>query len=331
MCNVPPSRLEEAQTTLLLGPQSCPRLLMPSPLAGPPPPHSLFRRLCSGPSLILISIGLSLLLLVVVCVIGSQNSKLQEELRALRETFSNLTVSTEAKVKALSVQGGNVGRKMKSLESQLEKQQQDLSEDHSSLLLHVKQFVSDLRSLSCQMAVLQGNGEGVGAAQPRFPAHFPSAPHPPSACPRPHPPPPPGSERTCCPVNWVDFEGKCYWFSRSGKPWPEAEKYCQLEDAHLVVVGSWEEQKFIQHHMGPVNTWMGLTDQNGPWKWVDGTDYESGFKNWRPEQPDDWYGHGLGGGEDCAHFTDDGRWNDDVCQRPYRWVCETQRDRDSEN
>ena len=91
--------------------------------------------------------------------------------------------------------------------------------------------------------------------------------------------------------------------SRSGKPWPEAEKYCQLEDAHLVVVGSWEEQvrawqgsagrlaglrrdhqpllspqKFIQHHMGPVNTWMGLTDQNGPWKWVDGTDYESGFK-----------------------------------------------------
>ncbi|XP_073654615.1 asialoglycoprotein receptor 1 isoform X7 [Tursiops truncatus] len=160
MYNVPPSRLEEAQTALLLGPQSCPRLLMPSPLAGPPPPHSLFRRLCSGPSLILISIGLSLLLLVVVCVIGSQNSKLQEELRALRETFSNLTVSTEAKVKALSVQGGNVGRKMKSLESQLEKQQQDLSEDHSSLLLHVKQFVSDLRSLSCQMAVLQGNGTG---------------------------------------------------------------------------------------------------------------------------------------------------------------------------
>ncbi|XP_013843394.1 asialoglycoprotein receptor 1 isoform X1 [Sus scrofa] len=268
---------------------------------GPPPQQSLFRRLCSGPCLLLISMGLSLLLLVVVCVIGSQNSKLQEELQALRETFSNLTASTDAKVKTLSMQGGNVGRKMKSLESQLEKQQQDLSEDHSSLLLHVKQFVSDLRSLSCQMAVLQGNG----------------------------------SERTCCPVNWVDYEGSCYWFSRSGKPWPEAEKYCQLENAHLVVVGSWEEQpllcpqKFIQHHVGPVNSWIGLTDQSGPWKWVDGTDYESGFKNWRPEQPDDWYGHGLGGGEDCAHFTEDGGWNDDVCQRPYRWVCETQRDRDS--
>ncbi|XP_027980843.1 asialoglycoprotein receptor 1 isoform X6 [Eumetopias jubatus] len=226
----------------------------------PPASQPLFRRLCSGPCLLRLSLGLGLLLLVVVCVIGSQR--------------------------------GSVGRKLKSLESQLEKQQQDLSEDHSGLLLHVKQFVSDLRSLSCQMAVLYRNG----------------------------------TARACCPVNWLEYEGSCYWFSRSGKSWAEADRYCQLESAHLVVVGSWEEQKFVQHHMGPVNTWMGLTDQSGLWKWVDGTDYETGFKNWRPEQPDDWYGHGLGGGEDCAHFTEDGRWNDDVCQRPYRWVCETARE-----
>lgn len=257
---------------------------------GPPPPQPLCQRLCSGPRLLLLSLGLSIVLLVVICVIGSQNSQLRGELQALRETFHNFTDSTEAEVKALSSQGGHVGRKMKLLESQLEKQQQDLSEDHSNLLFHVKQFVSSLRSLSCQMAVLQGNG----------------------------------SERTCCPVNWVEFQGSCYWFSKSGKPWPEADKYCQLENAHLVVVTSWDEQRFVQHQTGPVQTWMGLTDQSGPWKWVDGTDYETGFKNWKPLQPDDWYGHGLGGGEDCAHFTPDGRWNDDVCQRPYRWVCETE-------
>ncbi|XP_036124594.1 asialoglycoprotein receptor 1 [Molossus molossus] len=262
---------------------------------GPRPRQPLFQRLCSGPRLLLLSMGLSLLLLVVVCVIGSQNSKLQEEMQVLRETFSNFTVSTEAKVKDLHTQGGSVGRKVKSLESQLEKQQQDLSEEHSSLLLHVKTFMSDLRSLNCQLAILQGNG----------------------------------TEKNCCPVNWVEHEGSCYWFSRSAKSWPEAEKYCQLENGHLVVIGSKEEQKFVQHHMGSMNTWMGLTDQNGPWRWVDGTDYEKGFKNWRPEQPDDWFGHGLGGGEDCAHFTSDGRWNDDVCQRSYRWVCETKLDRDS--
>lgn len=66
------------------------------------------------------------------------------------------------------------------------------------------------------------------------PLTFPLSPHP--CC---HPA---GSERTCCPVNWVDYEGSCYWFSRSGKAWAEAEKYCQLENAHLVVINSREEQ-----------------------------------------------------------------------------------------
>lgn len=113
--------------------------------------------------------------------------------------------------------------------------------DHSSLLLHVKQLVSDLRSLSCQMAALQGNGEGRGGGEGRgHQPHFLDTPtlgsisalHPPTS----------GSERTCCPINWVEFEGSCYWFSSSSRSWIEADKYCQLENAHLVVVTSWDEQ-----------------------------------------------------------------------------------------
>ena len=42
-----------------------------------------------------------------VCTLFCPDSKLQEELSALRETFSNLTVSTEAKVK--EKQGSDVG------------------------------------------------------------------------------------------------------------------------------------------------------------------------------------------------------------------------------
>lgn len=75
----------------------------------------------------------------------------------------------------------------------------------------------------------------------------------------------------------MEHEGSCYWFSQSGKPWPEADKYCQLENSNLVVVNSLAEQNFLQTHMGSVVTWIGLTDQNGPWRWVDGTDYEKGF------------------------------------------------------
>lgn len=45
-------------------------------------------------------------------------------------------------------------------------------------------------------------------------------------------------------------------------------------------------------------------------------------RNWKPGQPDDFHGHELGGGEDCAHFYPNGEWNDDACQRLYYWICE---------
>uniref|UniRef100_A0A5F8ACR9 C-type lectin domain containing 10A n=1 Tax=Macaca mulatta TaxID=9544 RepID=A0A5F8ACR9_MACMU len=163
------------------------------------------------------------------------------------------------------------------------------SQVHSEMLLRVQRLMQDLNKLTCQVATLKNNAS---------------------------------TERTCCPINWVEHQDSCYWFSRSGMPWAEAEKHCQLENAHLVVINSREEQNFVQEHLSFAYTWMGLSDREGAWKWVDGTDYETGFQNWKPGQPDDWQGHGLGGGEDCAHFHPDGRWNDDVCQRPYYWVCE---------
>lgn len=51
---------------------------------------------------------------------------------------------------------------------------------------------------------------------------------------------PSGTE--CCPVNWVEFGGSCYWFSSDGLTWAEADKYCQQENAHLLVINSREEQ-----------------------------------------------------------------------------------------
>ncbi|XP_060503490.2 C-type lectin domain family 10 member A-like [Panthera onca] len=278
---------------------------------GPPPPLHYLQGLCSGPRPFLLSLGISLLLLVGICVIGSQNSKCQRDLVTLGATFSNFTSSTEAELQALNAQGGSLQEtttslkaevenhkrelqaarslndKVFALESKLEKDQRQLQADHSDTLARVQQLAKDLRTLTCQVAALKSNG----------------------------------SQSTCCPVNWLEFEGSCYWFSRSGETWPEAEKHCRLENAHLVVVNSREEENFVQEHIGSLHVWMGLSDAEGAWKWVDGTDYATNFKNWRPGQPDDWHGHGLGGGEDCAHFHPDG-WNDDVCQRPYRWVCE---------
>lgn len=107
------------------------------------------------------------------------------------------------------------------------------------MTLRVQQLAKDLKYLTCQLADLKNNGEeggrhgwlpfttdgalGHSSALPPF--LFPS-----------------GSEKTCCPLNWLEHEGSCYWFSQSGKSWPEADKDCQLQNSHLVVVTSSEEQ-----------------------------------------------------------------------------------------
>ncbi|XP_067570808.1 asialoglycoprotein receptor 2 isoform X2 [Pseudorca crassidens] len=233
----------------------------------PPPQPFVLQRLCSQLRLSLLVLGFNILLLVAVCVMGSQRAQLQVELQTLKETFSNFSSSTLMEILALSSHGGSAGDKVTSLEAKLEKQQQDLKADHATLLLHLKHFPMDMRTLACQLAFLQSNG----------------------------------------------------------KPWPEAEKYCQLEDAHLVVINSREEQKFIAQHTNPFQTWIGLTDSDGSWRWVDGTDYRHNYKNWAATQPDDWQGHELGGSEDCAEIQGDGRWNDDFCQQVKRWVCEIKR------
>ncbi|XP_047403661.1 asialoglycoprotein receptor 2 isoform X8 [Sciurus carolinensis] len=256
---------------------------------GSPPPQPFPQRLCSRFHLSLLALGFNILLLVAVCVIGSQSTQLQAELRILKESFSNFSSSTLMEVQDLGFRGDGAGDKVTSLGAKLEKQQQELKADHATLLLHLKHFPVDLRTLTCQMVFFQSNGT------------------------------------ECCPVNWVEYEGSCYWFSRAGKTWSEADKYCQLENAHLVVINSREEQKFILQHTGAFHIWIGLTDSDGSWKWVDGTDYRHSYKNWAITQPDNWQGHELGGSEDCAEILTDGRWNDNFCQQVNRWACEMKR------
>ncbi|XP_051681254.1 asialoglycoprotein receptor 2 [Oryctolagus cuniculus] len=255
----------------------------------PPPPQSLLQRLCSQLRLALLVLGFNVLLLVAICVIAAQSARLRVELRTMNASFSNFSSSTLAVLGALGSHKGGLSDSLTALGAKLRKQQQDVKADHATLLLHLKHFPVDLRTLSCQLAFLNSNGT------------------------------------QCCPVNWVEHEGGCYWFSSTGKTWPEADRYCRLENAHLLVINSWDEQKFIAQHVRPFHIWIGLTDSDGSWKWVDGTDYRSNYKNWAPTQPDNWRGHELGVGEDCAEIRSDGQWNDDFCQQVHRWACEMRR------
>ncbi|ETE57360.1 Asialoglycoprotein receptor 1, partial [Ophiophagus hannah] len=50
------------------------------------------------------------------------------------------------------------------------------------------------------------------------------------------------------------------------------------------------------------------------------------WRDWCPDQPDNWYNQELGGGEDCAHLHHNGCWNDDHCSRLYGSICEMEMD-----
>ena len=64
-------------------------------------------------------------------------------------------------------------------------------------------------------------------------------------------------------------------------------------------------------------TWIGLDDKSneGVFVWIDGSDLE--WANWGSGEPNDY-----GSGEDCAHVTTDGIWNDNVCSSQFAYACQ---------
>ncbi|XP_053528626.1 asialoglycoprotein receptor 2 isoform X2 [Artibeus jamaicensis] len=177
----------------------------------------------------LLVLGFNLLLLVTICVIGSQRAQMQVEFWTLKQAFSNFSSSTLAEIQALSFHGSSTGDRVTALEAKLEKQKQDLKADHDTLLFHLKHFPFDLRILACQLVFLRSNGT------------------------------------ECCPINWLEHEGSCYWFSRSGLTWPEAQKFCEVENAHLVVINSRKEQ-IIHPQMWdcPLHQWLPCYESSPP-------------------------------------------------------------------
>ncbi|XP_040203194.1 asialoglycoprotein receptor 1-like [Rana temporaria] len=125
-----------------------------------------------------------------------------------------------------------------------------------------------------------------------------------------------------CEVGWKHYGLNCYYFSQRVRSWESAKKDCERKKAHLVVINGEEENTFLQELSQSETAWIGLTDVDGSWKWVDGTSFDATPKFWEPGQPDEWFGHGLEGGEDCAELKSSGGWNDGHCSRSYPYICE---------
>ncbi|XP_028717806.2 CD209 antigen-like protein E isoform X2 [Peromyscus leucopus] len=120
-----------------------------------------------------------------------------------------------------------------------------------------------------------------------------------------------------CPWDWELFQGSCYLFSRTLSSWEASATSCQDLGAHLVIINSIEEQRFMEYWnvRKKQRSWIGLSDHRLEdfWQWVDGTPLQLSFwKQGEPNNDED---------EDCVElFTDE--WNDNKCTEQNFWVCE---------
>ncbi|KAM9419860.1 uncharacterized protein ACWYII_022739 isoform 2-T2 [Salvelinus alpinus] len=138
-----------------------------------------------------------------------------------------------------------------------------------------------------------------------------------------------------CAEDWEYYGGKCYYFSPDKLTWVQSRDECITRGGHLVIIGSREEQKFLDQQTGTkmLNAedkfWIGLTDSinENEWLWVDNSSPSTRF--WLGDkEPDNWKGEKgeYPEGEDCARMGDPGGntgWLDFNCNRTQRRICET--------
>ncbi|XP_072259110.1 uncharacterized protein [Pyxicephalus adspersus] len=129
------------------------------------------------------------------------------------------------------------------------------------------------------------------------------------------------SSELCAP-GWINFGGSCYYWSSRLLQWKNAKEDCEGRKAHLVVVNGNEEMVYIRAFSQKKLWWIGLIETDGNWEWVDGTSYEITPKFWEAGQPDDYLGHTLRGGEDCAQLRNADGWNDAHCSSKHLYICE---------
>ncbi|XP_042333490.1 asialoglycoprotein receptor 1-like [Sceloporus undulatus] len=255
-----------------------------------PPSPTWSRRLCPSRRLVLLLLGLCAALLLAVIVFAAKGSNHRSQINSLRETLQSLNGTVAEEMASLQSRGKDADAKVTQIEGTVKQLTEEGETARTRLQGQVNELQKNLRNLNCDLENFKRNRSA--------------------------------SPEACCPKNWVSFRKSCYWESIAQKSWEDAKADCEARYAHLVIINSYEEQQFVAVRVRPNFMWIGLTDASGAWKWVDGSPYTIKTEEWCPEQPDNWYGHGLGGGEDCAHLTSESCWNDDHCSRLYGFICE---------
>uniref|UniRef100_A0A673KEX6 C-type lectin domain-containing protein n=1 Tax=Sinocyclocheilus rhinocerous TaxID=307959 RepID=A0A673KEX6_9TELE len=116
------------------------------------------------------------------------------------------------------------------------------------------------------------------------------------------------------PDGWTCYQSSLYYISSEEKNWNDSYQDCLKRGANLTIINRNKEEDFLKTY-GEV--WIGLTNMEGTWKWVDGSTLTSSF--WASGEPN---GHTK---KDCAvtsKHSDKPEWNYYPCSSAFKWICE---------
>ena len=119
-------------------------------------------------------------------------------------------------------------------------------------------------------------------------------------------------------------QGHSYMVSGDMLTWKEAEAYCESIGGYLAVIGSQEENSYINSLIRAQNagnyTAFGYTDEEneGQWRWINGE--ANVYENWNGGEPND--GLSLYPHQNYGYMYASGRWDDGDGKAKNRYVCE---------
>ncbi|NXX15619.1 LYAM2 protein, partial [Podargus strigoides] len=117
-----------------------------------------------------------------------------------------------------------------------------------------------------------------------------------------------------------------YHYSDTNMTYKEAELWCKKRYTNMVAIQNKEEINYLANSLpfNPGYYWIGIRKINDVWTWI-GTNkvLTEEAKNWASGEP-----NGKGNNEDCVEIyikrgKDDGKWNDEQCEKKKVALCYT--------
>ncbi|XP_059195869.1 CD209 antigen-like protein E [Centropristis striata] len=126
-------------------------------------------------------------------------------------------------------------------------------------------------------------------------------------------------KRQCrpCQPGWELNKPSCYAYNNPDlakrKTWEEAREDCRGKGSDLAVAHDQQQKDAISFYSkgssGSNGYWVGLRDEDGRWKWVDGSELTD----------NSWIGDPTVG--HCAISFQNNRWKSVNCDTKQRWIC----------